>query len=212
MEITWYGQSCFRIRERGCTVLTDPYSPDIGLRVPRLTETIITVSHQHEDHNNTKAVRGSAYVIHGPGEYEVGGVFVIGVPTFHDTKGGQERGKNTAYVIEMGDFRLCHLGDLGHVPSQEQIEQFSDMDVLFVPVGGRSTLTGARAAEVVTLLEPKLVIPMHYKVPQISANLDTAKRFLREMAVDAPEKAESLKIDKRSLGENTQVVLLELKQ
>ena len=212
MEITWYGQSCFRIRERGCTVLTDPYSPDIGLRVPRLTATIITVSHQHEDHNNTKAVRGSAYVIHGPGEYEVGGVFVIGVPTFHDTKGGQERGKNTAYVIEMGDFRLCHLGDLGHVPSQEQIEQFSDMDVLFVPVGGRSTLTGARAAEVVTLLEPKLVIPMHYKVPQISANLDTAKRFLREMAVDAPEKAESLKIDKRSLGENTQVVLLELKQ
>ena len=212
MEITWYGQSCFRIRERGCTVLTDPYSPDIGLRVPRLTATIITVSHQHEDHNNTKAVRGSAYVIHGPGEYEVGGVFVIGVPTFHDTKGGQERGKNTAYVIEMGDVRLCHLGDLGHVPSQEQIEQFSDMDVLFVPVGGRATLTGARAAEVVTLLEPKLVIPMHYKVPQISANLDTAKRFLREMAVDAPEKAESLKIDKRSLGENTQVVLLELKQ
>ena len=212
MEITWYGQSCFRIRERGCTVLTDPYSPDIGLKVPRLTATIITVSHQHEDHNNTKAVRGSAYVIHGPGEYEVGGVFVIGVPTFHDTKGGQERGKNTAYVIEMGDFRLCHLGDLGHVPSQEQIEQFSDMDVLCVPVGGRSTLTGARAAEVVTLLEPKLVIPMHYKVPQISANLDTVTRFLREMAVDAPEKAESLKIDKRSLGENTQVVLLELKQ
>lgn len=212
MEITWYGHACFRLRDRGWSVVTDPYASSIGLTLPRLTATIVTVSHAHEDHNYVRAVRGQPYVITGPGEYEIGGVFVIGVPTYHDDKGGHERGKNTAYLIEYEDLTVCHLGDLGHLPTQEQIEQFNDIDVLLVPVGGRTTLTGAGAAEVVGLLEPKIVIPMHYKVNGVTANIETERRFLREMAVDRVESVESLRVTKSQLPEETQVVLMEPKQ
>jgi len=212
MEITWYGQSCFRLRSRGLSVVTDPYSPSTGLKLPRLTSTVVTVSHEHEDHNNVDAVRGSPFVIRGPGEYEVEGIFCIGVATWHDDKGGRELGRNTAYLIEFEDLTICHLGDLGHVLSQEQVEQLGDIDVLFVPVGGRSTLTGTRAAEVVGLLEPKIVIPMHYKVPGLKAQIETANRFLREMAVESPERLETLTVTASNLPEETRLVLLEPKQ
>lgn len=212
MEITWYGQACFRLRGRRRSVVTDPYGPEIGLTLPRLSATIVTVSHQHTDHNHVKAIRGSPYIVHGPGEYEVGGIFVIGIATYHDAKRGQERGKNTAYLIEFEDMTICHLGDLGHIPTQEQVEQFNDVDVLLVPVGGRVTLTGTRAAEVVNLLEPRIVIPMHYRVPGLKASIESASRFLREMAVETPEKLESLRISKGQLPEQTRVALLEPKQ
>jgi len=212
MEITWYGQSCFRLRDRGCTIVTDPYSPEIGLKLPRLTANIVTISHQHADHNNASAVKGGPFVVAGPGEYEVGGVFVIGVGLYHDAKNGAELGKNTAYLIEIDDMIVCHLGDLGHIPNQEQIEQLNSVDILLVPGGGKSTLTYARAAEVVGLLEPSIVIPMHYKVPGLVAPLDTATRFLKEMAVETPEKLDALTITKSGLPEQTRVVLLEPKQ
>ncbi|MCD6518944.1 MAG: MBL fold metallo-hydrolase [Anaerolineae bacterium] len=212
MEITWYGQSCFRLRDHGRSVVTDPYSPEIGLKLPRISATIVTVSHQHADHNHVQAIRGKPYIISGPGEYEVGGIFVIGVATYHDTRKGQERGKNTAYLIEFEDLTICHLGDLGHIPSQEQIEQFNDIDILLIPVGGRTTLTGTRAAEVVNLLEPKIVIPMHYKIPGIKARIETASRFLKEMAVEKPTKVETLKITKGQLPEETRIIILEPKQ
>jgi L-ascorbate metabolism protein UlaG (beta-lactamase superfamily) len=212
MEITWYGQACFRLRSRGASVVTDPYDPEIGLKLPRITATVVTVSHQHPDHNNVDAVKGSPFVIAGPGEYEIEGIFVIGVSTFHDAKQGQERGRNTAYLIEFEDLTLCHLGDLGHVLSQEQAEQLSDIDVLMLPVGGRTALTGAKAAEVVALLEPKIVIPMHYKLPGLTAPLEGVGRFLKEMGVEAPEKLDALTITKSQLPEETRIVLLEPKQ
>jgi L-ascorbate metabolism protein UlaG (beta-lactamase superfamily) len=212
MEITWYGQSCFRLRDYGRAVVTDPYSPDIGLKLPRSTATIVTVSHAHEDHNYIQAVRGNPYIIAGPGEYEVGGIFVVGITTFHDDREGAERGRNTAYLIEFDDLTVCHLGDLGHIPTQEQIEQFNNVDILLIPVGGRSTLSGARAAEVVNLLEPRIVIPMHYRVPGLSRSIDSATRFLNEMAVEKPETIEMLKITAPQLPEQTRVVLLEVKQ
>jgi len=212
MEITWYGQSCFRLRSRGLSVVTDPYGPSTGLKLPRLTATIVTVSHEHEDHNNVQAVRGSPFVISGPGEYEVEGIFVIGVSAWHDDRGGRELGRNTAYLIEFEDLTVCHLGDLGHVLTQEQVEQLSNIDVLLVPVGGRSTLTGTRAAEVVGLLEPSIVIPMHYKVPGLKAQIETASRFLKEMAVENPERMEALTVTAGSTPEETRVVLLEPKQ
>ena len=98
MEITWYGQSCFRLRDYGRAVVTDPYNPEIGLRVPRVTATLVTVSHDHDDHNHVQALRGSPYVVAGPGEYEIGGIFVVGIATFHDDREGAERGRNTAYL------------------------------------------------------------------------------------------------------------------
>lgn len=209
MEITWYGHSCFRIRGRGCAAVTDPYDPALGVRLQSLQATLVTISHDHPGHNYDRGVRRSAYVITGPGEYEVGGVFVIGVATYHDTQKGAERGKNTAYLIEIEDVNLCHLGDLGHIPTQEQIEQFNDVDVLFVPVGGRNALSGARAAEVVGLIEPKIVIPMHYKTEGLDTELSTVTRFLSEMGVEPPEVQPALTITKSSLPEETQIVLLE---
>lgn len=211
MEITWYGQSCFRLRNRGLSLMTDPYSPEIGIKLPRLTATVVTVSHEHEDHNYVKGVRGSPYVISGPGEYEVGGVFVFGVRTYHDAKEGAERGKNTAYLIEFEGVTVCHLGDLGHVLTQEQVEQLNGVNVLLIPVGGRTTLTGAKAAEVVGQLEPSIVIPMHYKIRGLEASLETANRFLKEMGVEKPEHAETLSVSEGqfSEGDETRVVLLE---
>ncbi len=211
MEITWYGQACFRLRSRGLSLVTDPYSPETGLKLPRLTATLVTVSHEHEDHNYIKGVKGSPYVISGPGEYEVGGIFVFGVSTYHDTKQGEERGKNTAYLIEFEGVTVCHLGDLGHVLTQEQVEQLDGVDVLLIPVGGRTTLTGTKAAEVVSLLEPRVVIPMHYKIKGLEASLDTVSRFLKEMGVETPERVETFNISEGQFSEEeeTRVVLLE---
>lgn len=211
MEISWYGQSCFRLRSRGLALVTDPYSPETGLKLPRLTANVVTVSHDHEDHNYVKGVKGSPYVITGPGEYEVGGVFVFGVATYHDARQGEERGKNTAYLIEFEGVTICHLGDLGHALTQEQVEQLNGIDVLLIPVGGRTTLTGARAAEVVGVLEPKVVIPMHYKIRGLEASLETANRFLKEMGVETPERMEALTITEGQYeeAEDTRVVLLE---
>lgn len=216
MEFTWYGQSCFRIKSKGQTVITDPYSPEIGLKVPRQPASIITISHDHADHNNASALRSGAYVVSGPGEYEVQGIFVLGVAAFHDANSGKEQGRNTAYRFEFENLSVCHLGDLGHLLNQEQTELLTGIDVLLIPVGGRTTLTAARAAEVVNLLEPRIVIPMHYKVPGLNIPLDTPKRFLNELGVEEPEKLEILNITRGELGdepgESTRVVLLELKQ
>lgn len=212
MEITWYGQACFRLRSRSLAVVTDPYSPAIGLKLPRLTATIVTVSHPHPDHNYVEAVKGSPFIISGPGEYEIEGIFVIGVSTYHDAKQGQERGKNTAYLIEFDGLTVCHLGDLGHLLTQEQVEQLNNVDILLVPVGGKYTLNGAKAAEVVGLLEPKIVIPMHYKVPGLELQLEGVNRFLKELAVEPPPKMEQLTLSKSQLPDETRVILLEPRQ
>ncbi|MBN1399455.1 MAG: MBL fold metallo-hydrolase [Anaerolineae bacterium] len=212
MEIAWYGHSCFRIGERGRFAVTDPYPPELGLELPRLSTNLVTVSHAHDNHSYVRALRGSPYVISGPGEYEVGGIFVLGVATYHDAKEGKELGKNTAYLIEIDDLTVCHLGDLGHLPSQEQLEQLNDVDVLLVPVGGRTALTGAKAAEVVNLIEPRIVIPMHYRIRGSNAKLDGPQRFFKELAVDAPEPMDMLKFDMSELPDTTRVVLLSLAQ
>jgi len=224
MEITWYGQACFRLRDRGRTVVTDPYGPRLGLRLPRIRANVVTVSHQHEDHNHVSAIRGAPYVISVPGEYEIKGVFIIGVSTSHDAQQGQQLGllsgdllppqqrRNTAYLIEFDDLSVCHLGNLRHVPNQEQLEQLGTADILLVPIGGRSTLTGTRAAELVGLLEPSIVIPMHYRFPGLSAKLETPRRFLREMGIERPKRIESLRLTKARLPAQTRVILLEPKQ
>ena len=209
MEITWYGHSCFRLKGRGAAVVTDPYGPELGRELPKLSAGILTLSHNHANHCYTKGFRGSPYIISGPGEYEVDGVFVFGVGTYHDAKNGREYGKNTAYMIRFEDLTICHLGDLGHAPAQEQIEQFDGIDVLLVPVGGKTALNGSQAAEVVAMLEPGIVIPMHYKIPGLNTELETERRFLKEMGVETPEKRASLEISSKPESEETHVILLE---
>ena len=173
-DITYLGHSCFRLRGRDGIVLCDPFDRSVGVDIGHPTAHIVTVSHNHPDHNNTAAVRPmreANFVINGPGEYEVSGVLIAGVRTAHDTQGGKERGFNTAYVIHVDDVAFCHLGDLGHELTQSQIESIGSVDVLFVPVGGGETIDADTATTVISQIEPRIVIPMHYDAPQLTLDL-----------------------------------------
>ena len=212
MDVTWLGQSCFRLRGKNAAVVTDPYPPSLGLRLPRQEAEVVTVSHEHENHSYTQAVRDGAFEIMGPGEYEIAGVSVIGFPTFHDSEKGSKRGRNTVYLIEIDDVRVCHLGDLGHPLDDAEAETVASVDVLLVPVGGQTAINAAQAAEVVRQLEPRFVVPMHYATPGVKVQLDGVERFLKEMAVTSYEAQPKLTVQASSATEyETKVVVLEPK-
>jgi len=211
LDVTWLGHGCFRLRGKSAAVITDPYPPTIGLKLPRQDADVVTISHAHENHSYAQAVR-EAYEISGPGEYEVAGVSVVGFPTYHDAEKGAKWGRNTVYLIEVDDVRICHLGDLGHGLDDTDAETISSVDVLLVPVGGRSVINAAEAAEVVRQLEPRFVVPMHYAIPGLKVELDGVERFLKEMAVTAMEPQPKLSVQATSAGEwETKVVVLEPK-
>ncbi len=213
MEITWYGQTCFRLSERGlATVVTDPHPPEIGLTFPRPRAHIVTVSHDDEQCRYTSGVRGPFKLLDGPGEYEIGDVFVTGISTFADSKRGASRGLNTIFTFNFGGLTVCHLGRLGHVPTQSQVENVGTVNVLLVPVGGSGSLTPARASEVISLFEPNIVIPMHYKVPGLQVKLGTLNPFLKEMGLEKIDTQETIKVVSSNLSEETQIVVLEPKQ
>ncbi len=210
MELTWYGMSCFRMVERGlATVVTDPFDASVGLPEPKLRADIVTISHDAPGHNNLAAVKGERRVIRGPGEYELGGVFVTGIAM--NTPSAKNNGglPNTLYVFEFDGLTVAHLGDLAYVPTQPQIEDLGTVDVALVPVGGGEALNPSQAAEVISLIEPKIVVPMHYKTGKESLKLGTAARFLSEMGIGAIDPLGTLKVSKSGLAEETQVVLLE---
>ena len=204
MEIICYGESCFHLRQRGCSVVTDPYDPESGFRLPRITAAILTLSRPHNGTDYTRGFRGSPYVIEGPGEYEVGGTFVFGFPLDKD-----QEYKNTAYMIEAEDATVCHLGNLNYIPTREETEQFDEIDVLLIPVGGRGTIDGAKAAEVVSLLEPRVTIPMCYRTDDGDADLEDVSRFLSEMGVEETKELSSLDANKNTIGRQPDVVILE---
>ena len=210
MDVTWLGHGCFRLRGRSAAVVTDPFPPAIGLKLPKLDADLVTISHEHENHNYTQVMR-DAYEIRGPGEYEVAGVSVIGVPTFHDAQKGAKHGRNTVYLIEIDDVRVCHLGDLGHALDDAEAEAISAPDVLLVPVGGHTSINAAQAAEIVRQLEPRYVVPMHYAIPGLKLELDPLDRFLKEMAVTASEPQPKLSVSASSGEYETKVVVLEPK-
>ena len=207
MEITWLGHSCFCLKGSEATVITDPYAPDLGYTLGKPKANIVTVSHQHSDHNYVQGIPG-ARVISGPGEYEINNVLVIGTATYHDDAQGAQRGKNTVYLIEMDDVTVCHLGDLGHVLTSEQTEELDNVDVLLIPVGGVYTIDARLAAEVVRQLDPKVVIPMHYKTPVVTLELEPVDRFLRELGVSNLEPSPKLSVTKSNLPDRLQVHLL----
>jgi L-ascorbate metabolism protein UlaG (beta-lactamase superfamily) len=209
MEIVWLGHSCFRIRAREATVITDPCPPASGYTIGKPTADVVTISHAHDDHTYTKAVAGKPTVIDSPGEYEIHGAFITSIPTYHDAEKGAERGANLAFVIEMEDIKICHLGDLGHAPSADQAEELSGADVLLIPVGGDTTIDGAKAAEIVALLEARLVVPMHYKTPASKGKLEPPDRFLKEMQVTSIEPQPKLQLSKSAIPSDTQVMLLD---
>ena len=213
MDITYYGHSCFRIRGREGTIVTDPFQPSIGYAVPHVAADICTISHDHPGHNNAGALSGDPYLINGPGDYEVSGIFVLGRPAYHDSKRGKERGRNTIFSFEVDDVNVTHLGDQGHVPGQSTVEAIGDVDVLLVPVGGQATLSASMASDVINLLEPRLVIPMHYRTSDYAGDtdLDAVSRFLKEMGLQNGDAGDTFRISQASLPEETQIVVLRYK-
>lgn len=209
MDISWLGHSCFRIKGSSATIVTDPYSAGLGYSLGKPTARIVTVSHEHPGHCYVEGVGGQPKVVSRPGEYEISDVLIIGIATFHDREGGKKRGKNTVYLMEIDEVAVCHLGDLGHVLTNEQIEDIGNVDVLLLPVGGVSTLNAPMAAEVVRQLEPKVVIPMHYKTPALNRELEPVDRFLKEIGAKQVSSQPKLSVTKSNLPLTSQVFLLD---
>lgn len=212
MEVIWYGHSCFRLRTRGAAAVTDPCGKDVGYNVPRLRADVVTISRDHPDYNNCALVRGRPKVISGPGEYEVKGIFITGIATALKKAKGQGRPKNTIFLFDFDGLTVCHLGNLDHVPSQAQVQALSAVDVLLIPVGALTTISASQAAEVVGLLEPRIVVPMHYKTKAVKTRLQPVSRFLKEMGLPKTRPRDSLEINKKQLPSETQVVVLNYKE
>ncbi len=198
------------MKERGlATVVTDPYDPSLGLPSLSLKADLVTVSHDAPGHNYVKGVKGHRLQISGPGEYEVGGVFITGIPMAAKNDRNNGSVPNTLYLFDFDGLTVAHLGDLAYVPSQSQIENLGPVDLALVPVGGGSALSPAEAAEVITLIEPSLVVPMHYKTGKEKVKLGQLARFLSEMGVGKQEPLETLKVTKSGLSDQTQVIVLQ---
>lgn len=212
MEITWYGHSCFRLRTRGATVVTDPCGKDVGYTIPRLRADIVTISQEQPDYNNRALVQGDPRVINGPGEYEVKGVFITGIAAQAKKAKGPERLRNTIYLLDFDGLTVCHLGVLDHVPSQVQLQALGEVGILLIPVGGITTINANQAAEVIGLLEPRMVVPMHYRTRATKTKLEPVDRFLKEMGLSESNPLDSLEIDKNRLSSETQVVVLNYRQ
>jgi L-ascorbate metabolism protein UlaG (beta-lactamase superfamily) len=208
MEITWIGHSCFLIRGKEQTVITDPCHPDLGYRLGEPEADIVTLSHFHPGHSYVEGVANDPKQIKSPGEYEIGGTFITGIASFHDEKKGEVRGKNTIYIVEMDGIILCHLGDLGHPLDSHLIEEIGGIGILFLPVGEVSTIPIDTAVEIVRQLEPPIVIPMHYKTEAFTGNLSPVDKFLDKMRIREIEAKPKLSITASSLPSSTQIIVL----
>jgi L-ascorbate metabolism protein UlaG (beta-lactamase superfamily) len=210
MEIVWHGLSCFRLTERGkASVVTDPYDHEaVGFNALKLRADIVSVSHDAPGHSYLNGVKGVAHIINGPGEFEIGEVFITGVRTSDRKKKGDDT-PNTLYVFDYDGVTVAHLGDLQRSLTQAEVDALGTVNVALVPVGGGSSLNAAAAAEVISLLEPGIVIPMHYKTRHTTLKLDPLDKFLKEMGLGEVKTESALKVVASSIPEDTQVVVLE---
>ncbi len=207
MNIIWYGQSCFKITSQGSkkskqwvTLLIDPFSDKIGLKLPKTDADILLITHEHEDHNNRAHVKKGAFVIDGPGEYEIRDIFIRGIYSFHDQEQGKVRGTNTIYTIFTEDMNICHMGDFGEKElSNKQIEEMGDVDVLLVPVGGVYTADSKTAAKIISQIEPRVVVPMHYKIPGLNIDIEEIDGFLKAVGEKGAQKEDKLLLQKKDL-------------
>ncbi len=215
MDITYLGHASFKLRGKGATVVTDPYDAAmVGLKFPKHTEAdIVTVSHTHEDHNAVAQIEGSPFVVNGPGEYEIKGVGIVGIPVYHDEEKGAKRGKNTVYHIVIDGVNIVHMGDIGHTLSSLQIESLGEVDVLLIPVGGVYTIDAAKAVAIIHEVEPNVVVPMHFGRPELNqktfGELLPVSAFLKEIGKEAVQPQNKLSLTKDKIPEEMQVVVLE---
>ena len=211
MELTWLGHSCFRLRGKDATLITDPPAPATGYTLGRISADIVTISHHHVGHDYARSITGDPRVVDGPGEYEIEQILISGIKTYHDRERGKLLGRNTAYLVTMDDVELCHLGDLGGPLDDNAQEALSGADVLLIPVGGGNSLNAEQAAEVISQIEPRIIVPMHYATPAYKPHgegLDPVEKFCREMGVDVAEPLAKAVITKSSLPIEPQVMIL----
>lgn len=223
MQIIWHGHSLFSItttpeKNSQIKIVIDPYDKSLGLRIPKLEADIVLVTHDHPDHNNVKAVskntstdsENTPFLIEGPGEYEVKNIFIQGVLSAHDDFGGEERGRNTIYTIESENIKLCHLGDLGQKElTEKQLEKIGEVDILMIPIGGVYTLSAEEAAKIMSQLEPKITIPMHYAIPNLKLKLDSLDKFLKVFGIKNLSQMNKLSIKKKDIpSEEVKIIVL----
>ena len=210
MDITYLGHSCFLLRHKSVKVITDPFDKSVGIKQVKTEADIVTISHDHGDHSGLKMVTGEPMVIRGPGEYEIKGVSITGMQTFHDDKEGALGGKNTVYTIDIDEVRICHLGDLGHKLSDKQLEDLDGIDVLMVPVGGNTSIEPKTAMAVIRQISPSIAIPMHYRTKEHTTKWKekaTLEDFLKISGMEA-KKEEKLTVKKLDLPEEMELVVL----
>ena len=188
----------------------DPFSKDIGLRPPQGKADMVLITHNHDDHNNAAALKEDPLLIDGPGEYEIKGIDITGIPAFHDKKNGAERGQVTLYKIEVEDISILHLADFGQDKlTDEQLEKIGDVDVLMIPVGGVYTIDSEEAVKIINQIEPRIVVPMHYKIQGLTIKLDPIEKFLKSMGAGHKEPVEKLALKKKELGgEEMEIVVM----
>lgn len=209
MNIKWFGHSCFLLTSNnGTRILTDPFDEQVGYPLPKVEADIVATSHDHFDHGNIGIVSGYSKHIKDPGTYKYHDIDISGTATFHDEKGGELRGKNTVFVFTIDGIKVCHLGDLGHTLSEQQIREIGQIDVLLVPVGGVFTIDAITAVNVVNSLNPAITIPMHYKTRHLSFELDGVGNFLSVLPGEKLASSE-ITIDKDGLSGLSKVIVLD---
>ena len=218
MNIAWHGQSYFEIAAKGANndvvkIAIDPYGDGIGLKPPKVEADILLITHQHSDHNNKSAIKGDPFIIETPGEYELKGIFIQGIRAFHDNSKGEERGEVVVYTLEAEGIKLCHLSDLGQKElSDEQVEKIGEVDVLITPVASQHSLDAKGAAGIISQIEPRMVIPMHYKIPKLTSkdSIDGVDKFLKLMGAEDTQPEKKLKLSLKDLPqEEIKIVVLE---
>ena len=215
MNIIWYGQSCFKIQSKDTVLITDPFDKEIGLKPPFGAADIVTISHNHLSHNNFEVIKANPFIVDSAGEYEVKKIVIRGTDSFHDEKEGAERGGNVIYTIEMEGIRMCHLGDLGQTSlTDEQLSRIGQVDILFVPIGGITTIDWKMAEKIIEQIEARMVIPMHYKISGLknaAAKLDTAEKFCKEHGINPKETVDKFSIKKKDLPtEEARTILMSI--
>lgn len=213
MHITYLGHSCFKIQDKnnseGITIVTDPFDKTVGFPVPHFEADIVTISHDHHDHNNAGAIRGNPFIVKMAGEYDIKGVSIEGIEAYHTAE--KEKGeKNLIFTINLEDIQISHLGDLGHTLDEKQLERLVGTDILLIPVGGKYTIDAKKAVEVISQIEPRIVIPMHYKTKESKIDIDGVEKFVKEFG-SAPRYEDKLKISKKDLPqEETELIILKV--
>lgn len=213
VKVKWWGHATFEIRGNKITVITDPHGGSVGLPEPKTSSDIVLVSHDHFDHNSKidqVSKSGAEKFLWTEGTKTVKGITIKGIPAFHDGSKGKQRGKNIIYTFNVEGINFCHLGDLGHIPSETQVKEIGQVDVLFIPVGGVFTIDAKGATEVANLIKPKIIIPMHYKVPSLQLGIAEVKEFTSGKPRVKEIKSSEVEISKDALPKETEVWVLKI--